>query len=38
MKKHEPILPAATNFQAGASFPAPNKFLLSSYAQNRHME
>ena len=34
------MLPAAsaTNFQAGASFPGPNHLLLSSYAQNRHME
>jgi hypothetical protein len=36
--KHAPILPAAASFQAGASFPAPRNFLLSSYAQKRHIE
>lgn len=28
--KDVPILPAAANFQAGASLPAPKSFLLSS--------
>ncbi len=32
------MLPAAASFHAGASLPSPSSFLLSSYAQKRHIE
>lgn len=38
MTPNIPIDPASANFHAGASFPAPSSFLLSSYAQKRHIE
>lgn len=38
IRGHSPMLPARANFQAGAFLPAPTYFLLSSYAQKRHIE